>query len=506
MRSSRHLLARYGLGIVATFAVTCVLLTLHGHTAIPNGSLLYVPVVLYVAVSSGTGPSLVTAVAAAVEYDYFLVQPVHTLNIGQLQDALALAVFVAVAFISGRLAGLQRERAVDAQRRARESATLYELSQALTTGQHAEEVLSAITRRVVEVFDVAQCAIFVPRGDGALQLAAETARGGVRDRASLAAARYVFEHGEPVARSGGASDDRSQQQLFVPLRTAGGAVGVMEVGRKRGGQTLDLDERRMVLSFGAQAALVLARARVEEEQQRVRLIEESDRLKSALLNAVSHDFRTPLSSIKASVTALLRARPAWSPEESLEMLQAIDGEADRLNRMVGNLLDLSRIEAGVLEPVYDLYTVDELEMAAARRLAPLHQGTLPRVQIDRSLPPMRLDLVRVEEVVFNLVENALKYGDGTRGPDIRIGREGDALAIAVEDHGPGIPRARRAQIFEPFFRLGDHTDRQPGTGLGLAVARGIAESHGGGIRVEETPGGGSTFVVTLPALTDGAMV
>jgi two-component system sensor histidine kinase KdpD len=488
----------YLVALLSTSLTTAALTALERVVQIPNISLLYLPVILVVAVYFGTWPSLTAATVAVLQYDFFLLRPLFTFTIAQAQDVLAFVIFVIVAVLTGQLAAGARERAETAQRRARESATLYELGRSLMSSSDFSHILQSITRRISDVFDVERCAIFVPDDVGRLQLAASTSQvDGRRDRASDAAMAWVFERGAEVGIPDEASGARGKRRLYVPLRTAERIVGVMEVGWKRSGEPLDMDEQRLITSFAAQAALVITRAQAEEEKQRLEVVEESDRLKSALLSAVSHDLRTPLSSIKASATSLLLPEAAWTEAEGRELLQTIDREADRLNRLVGNLLDLSRIEAGVLRPVLDWYEVPEIVETLLPRLCPLLSGRNLEVDVQPGLPAVQLDLVRVETLLGNLVDNAVKYTPLQSPLTLKIWHEG-GMHLALIDHGPGIPEWQRPRIFDSFYRGRQHSDREHGTGLGLAICRGIAEAHGGSIQVEDTPGGGATFVLTLP--------
>lgn len=469
-----------------------------GH--VPDASLLYVPAILLTAVSFGTGPALSAAILAVAEYDFFLLQPVHTFVIDRAQDVVAFAIFVLVAVLTSQLAARARGQAESARRRAHESETLYELGQALMSTRDVDHVLQAITGRVADVFRVDRCAIFVPGPDQELRLAAETVRGGRGTRASNSTADWAFRQGTeillPVDHR-----RRSPQRLYVPLRTDERVVGVMEVGLKRSGTELEVEERRLVMSFAAQASLVIARAQSEEERRRLEAVQASDQLKSALLNAVSHDLRTPLASIKASASALLLDDSIWTMDEGREFVQAIDRQADRLNRLVGNLLDLSRIEAGVLRPVLEWYDVEEIFATILPHLQPIVDSHPFHIDIQPGIPSVQVDLLRLEELVINMVENAAKYTPPTSSIELLVRQEADRLRIAVVDHGPGVPAAQRTRVFETFFQGRQHGDRQPGSGLGLAICRGIAEAHGGSISLEETPGGGASFIVHLPLQT-----
>jgi two-component system sensor histidine kinase KdpD len=348
------------------------------------------------------------------------------------------------------------------------------------------------------VFRVDRCAIFVPGVGQDLRLAAETLRGSRRNRASQSTADWAFRQGTEMTLSVDAGS-RSSQRLYVPLRTNDRVVGVMEVGLKRSGTPLEIEERRLVISFAAQASLVISKARSDEERRRLEVVEESDQLKSALLNAVSHDLRTPLASIKASATALLLSDSTWTVEEGREFLQAIDHEADRLNRLVGNLLDLSRIEAGVLRPVLEWYDVHEVIETIRPHVRPLVGDHPFRIDVQVGTPLIQVDLPRLEELIINLVENAVKYTPIASGIELNVWQEGEEMVLAVVDHGPGIPEGQRQRVFETFYQARRQGDRQPGSGLGLAICRGVAQAHGGSIVVEETPGGGASFIVRLPS-------
>lgn len=502
MIASRHFVGRralsgYLLALVATSCASGVIGMINRLEQIPNVSLLYLPVILFAAVYFGTGPSLAAATLAVLQFDFFFLQPIHTFSIARAEDLLAFGIFVIVALLTSQLAAGARERAEAAQQRALESTTLYELGQALMSAHDVSHILRAITGRVVEVFGVDRCAIFVPDTDGRPALAAETPEGVTRDRAGEATASWVLRRGTQVWLPTGVDETLDHQRTYVPLRTADRTVGVMEVGARRG-EALDVSERRLIVSFAAQAALVIAQAQHDEAQHRLAVVEESDRLKSALLNAVSHDLRTPLSSIKASATALLLTDVRWTEGEGREFLQAIDHEADRLNRLVGNLLDLSRIEAGVLRPVLDWYHPREVIEEAMPHLRSLLGARPFTVDVATDLPPLQLDLLRVGEVLTNLVDNAVKYTPAGSPITLRVWQHDDGVSLAVVDHGPGVPMHSRSRIFDTFYQGRQHGDGQRGTGLGLAICRGVAQAHGGTIRIDDTPGGGATFVFNLP--------
>jgi two-component system sensor histidine kinase KdpD len=256
-------------------------------------------------------------------------------------------------------------------------------------------------------------------------------------------------------------------------------------------------ERRVLATFANQAALAVVQGQQEEERNRALALQETDRLRTALLNSVSHDLRTPLASIKASASSLVDREVRWSDAEREEFLTTINTEVDRLTRLVHNLLDMSRIEAGALDPRLVESSVAELVGPVVRRA---RAASRQRVDVDvpEELPPVLVDPVRLDQVLTNLLDNARGYAAASP-VQVVARRAGDAVELRVVDHGPGIPDPERERVFDQFYRV-ERGRRPEGTGMGLAICRGIVEAHGGTLRVEATPGGGASFVLTLPVL------
>jgi two-component system sensor histidine kinase KdpD len=252
----------------------------------------------------------------------------------------------------------------------------------------------------------------------------------------------------------------------------------------------------VLATFANQAALATERGQQEEERNRALALQETDRLRTALLNSVSHDLRTPLASIKASASSLLDREVRWSDAEREEFLTTINSEVDRLTRLVHNLLDMSRIEAGALDPRLVECSLAEVVGPVVRRARAASRQRID-VDVPEELPPVLVDPVRLDQVLTNLLDNARGYAAGS--PVQVVARQaGATLDLRVVDHGPGIPAPERERVFDQFYRLEDGGRRPEGTGMGLAICRGIVQAHGGGLRVETTPGGGASFVLTLP--------
>jgi two-component system sensor histidine kinase KdpD len=279
--------------------------------------------------------------------------------------------------------------------------------------------------------------------------------------------------------------------------TAQRVVGVLAVIGRPGTGAFRAEDEHLLTTFVDQAALALERARLTDEAAQAAALAKSDELKSALLAAVSHDLRTPLASIKASATSLLDESVTWDVATRRDLLTAIDEETDRLALMVSNLLDLSRIEGGALRPQKAWYDLDELIADVRSRLEARTTNHPLTAEIEPDLPLLRFDYVEIAQVLVNLIENALTYTPVGTAITIGAKRVDGAVEISVHDEGPGIPLERQARIFEKFFRARVGTVPM-GTGIGLAISKGLVEAHGGKIGVESAPGAGTTFRFTLP--------
>jgi two-component system sensor histidine kinase KdpD len=288
----------------------------------------------------------------------------------------------------------------------------------------------------------------------------------------------------------------------VPIGVSSRVSGVLYVSHADPGRRFSENDQQLLLTFANQIALALDRVRLGEEATRAAVLARSDELKSALLSAVSHDLRTPLASIKASATSLLQPDIAWSADDQRDLLSAIDEETDRLSRLVGNLLDLTRIEAGELRPQREWNDPEEVVRDTARRA----QASLPRhvIQVDVAgeLPAALFDYVEIAQVLFNLIENAGKYAPPGTTIDVSCRLAQDEIEFAVADRGPGIPADEEERIFAKFYRM-ERQGGPHGAGIGLSICRGIVEAHGGRIWVEPREGGGATFQFTIPGLARG---
>jgi two-component system sensor histidine kinase KdpD len=431
--------------------LTALLVALRPHLDLANDLLLYLVAVVAVAIVGGFWPAVLAAITASLLLNWYFTQPLHTLTIAEPRNMLALLLFVTVAVTVSSVVHLAARRQVLAARSADEAASLLGLAQTVLGGADTPTaVLDHLT----------------------------SAWGG---RAELA--ERVRDQWVSVAVSGSAPPAAVPTQ--VPVSDT---VALIIAGQTRA------ITARLLDGFAAQAGAALDRDRLRTQAAQAEALAEGNRMRTALLAAVSHDLRTPLASIKASVSTLRQTDVQWTPADEAALLATIEDGADRLDALIGNLLDMSRLATGSLQPFLRPTSVDEVAPAALLGLAP---ASSVRIAVPDDLPLVRTDPVLLERVLANLFSNALAHSPAGRPPELRAWPAGPSVLLEVCDHGPGVPDQFKLRMFEPFERLGDRTAGN-GVGLGLAVAKGFLEAMGGTIHAADTPGGGLTVQVSLP--------
>lgn len=494
---------------VAVMGASAAMLTVRSRLDNLDVALVYLLLSFFVALLYGSRPAVVAAILALVAYNVLFIEPYYSLRIASPHDIFRLLVFLAIATTTGQLVARVRTRAEIAERERHHAQMMYELITGLIGDVDLPQTLHAIVERVVCVYGAAGSRILLLAEDGSLAVRAaygldeQVSR---IDRQEQAVAAWVVQHGSLAGlgsrrvRLMGSTgrEHRGEDVIYLPIATPVQTIGVLEV-RGRSGDRFSDEDKRLLTGFTSRAALALERARLSEESTRAAALAKSDELKSALLAAVSHDLRSPLAVIKASATAMLDRSVAWPDDARDDFLTAIDEETDRLTRMVENLLDLSRIEGGVLRPDKGWHDLGELVGDVVRRVAPRAGQSDHSVVVAAlpELPPLCFDHVEIAQVVINLVENALTHTPaGTR---IVISAEivGAAVEVTIRDDGPGIEARDLPHVFETFYRS-ERRRCAPGSGIGLATAKGLVEAHGGRIRVESAPGAGAGFTFTIP--------
>jgi two-component system sensor histidine kinase KdpD len=479
---------------IITFGIALIEVTIR----IPNLSILYLLIVMLCAVTWGWWTSLGAAVLAFLAYDFLFVEPRYTFTIRDPEEWIALLIFLIVAAVTSNLAARERARREQASRQARTATLLYDLSRALA-GEQQEAGLRAVAERLMAEFRLD--GVVIARSDQAGRLHPRVAVGHAEAALGSEPAGRVFAApggpGSPgrwiVHRVRG--QRRRAAVANFPLRSDNRQIGMLRlVGRASGFAD---DETRLLATIADRLAIDLEQELLREEANRAEILRRTDELRNALLSSISHDLRTPLAAIKASGESLLQDDVPWSSEDRRGFAGAIVRESDRLNRLVSNLLDMSRIEGGALRPQRDWYDLGELVREVVSRIQPVLQGRRVTVSGAGDVPPVSLDYLMIDQVVTNLLENAVKYTPPGTPIDVRIERIEDRVRVAVADRGPGIPASKRGAVFDKFYRLERRSGIQ-GSGLGLAVSKGLVEGHDGRIWVEETLGGGATFVFELP--------
>jgi len=457
-----------------------------------NLVMVYLLGVVFVATRYAAGPAVLASVLSVASFDFFFVPPYVTLAVADTQYLLTFAIMLTVALLISNLASRVRQQSETVRQRERRTSTLYALSRDLAATPGAEAIARTATHHVTDI-TAAQCAILLPRPDGRLVPVAPAGSAFTVDPRDDAVARWVFEHGQ---RAGvGTSTLPGAGALFVPVTGTRGTVAVLGV-RADSTAGFSPDQFHLLDAVASQTAAALERARLAEEAQRAQVDVETERLRNALLSSVSHDLRTPLAAITGAASTLIEDDDGLPAATRHELTEMIYEEAERLNRLVRNLLDMTRIQAGVVRVAREWHPVEELIGAALSRLEPRLRGRQVTTHLPDELPLVPLDGVLIEQVLVNLVENAIKYApEGVI--EMSAWEEDSAVTVEVADRGPGIPPGEEERVFDKFHRV-EAQGHAGGVGLGLTVCRGIVTAHGGRIWAENRPGGGAAFRFTLP--------
>ena len=463
---------RYVAVIVAIAVITAIDFRLHvNHTTV---ALMFLVAVLLASAYWGLRYALVLAVGATAAFNFFFLPPVGTFTIADPQNWVALFAFLVTALVASNLAEKARSEAEGAKQRRREVDRLYGLSQRLLASENVLELLNALPAYVQESFSVGSVAVMAPDHPSVY-------RSSLDAKFDETVLRSTLLRGEPITQAG---------ISYVPLRLGMRTVGALAVtGDELSRETLD--------ALGSLAGLGIERARALEALSKNRAEQEHERLRSALLDSVTHEFRTPLTSIKASVTTLLSGA-TLDDLGTRELLTVIDEETDRLNRLVGEASEMAQLDAGLFKLDLQPHSIqDALDPALQDAKASLEKHPV-EVSVPAALPTVPMDVQRIREVIMHLLENAGKYSDAGRPVKVTSELKANRLVTSISDRGPGIDSFEQSLIFEKFYRGQHQRYAAPGTGMGLAIAKVIVEAHGGTIGVVSQSGSGSVFSFSLP--------
>jgi two-component system sensor histidine kinase KdpD len=450
----------------------------------------YLLAVVVIAARYGRGPSVFATFCSVAAFDFFFVPPYFTFVVADTQYVLTFGVMLVVGLVIGGLTVRVRQQADAARQREQRTAALYAMSRELAQTVAVPDLVAVAARHIKAVFG-ADVAVFLPSSHGALEVSGPAGFTVADNDRELA--RWVLAHGE---RAGlGTVRSGAGRAMYLPLLGHRAPLGVVAVQPPRGHATAE-DTVRQLDAFVTQTALALERARLADEAQEARVRAESERLRSSLLASVSHDLRTPLAAITGAATAMLDTSAHLGERTRHELLESVRQEAERLNRLVQNLLEMTRLESGAVHLRREWHPLEEVVGAALGRLGRALGNRRVAATIPHDLPLVAIDDVLVEQVFVNLLDNAVKYTPPGSPIRIVVTSSHPNVFVEVADGGPGLPPGHENKVFEKFYRA--TTDGPRGAGLGLAICRGIVEAHGGRIWAQNLPGGGVAFFFTLP--------
>lgn len=489
---------RYGKSAVVVAAATVLARCLLPHLALANVIMIYLIGVVLVSMRYGRGPSIFCSIASVALFDFFCVPPVFTFAVSDSQYFLTFAVMLTVALVISTLTVRMRQQTDESILRERHTSALYRMSCDLSSSPDLLELYKIGLKHISAVFDAA-AAIIIPNEEekpSSIILAP--------DKYSLTnldpdKTKWVMESKQVVGY--GTSVFPGSPTLYLPLIGTNRSLAVLAIKPFEQNRFISPQQFQLLHTFANQLSQSCERAILAEENEKNKLQMKSEQLRNSLLSCISHDLRTPLATITGAASYIVNAGTSLDLESCREMAGEIFAESARLNRLVSNLLDMTRLQSGTLQLKKEWHPVDELVGAALTYMDDKMGGRTIKTNIPPDLPFLAVDGTLIQQVLVNLLENANKYTPPASTIELSARRGDNCVEIDVADSGPGIPEDRRAQVFEKFYRLG--TNHMPGAGLGLAICRGIMEAHGGSISVSENPGGGALFRITIPAGADG---
>jgi two-component system sensor histidine kinase KdpD len=461
-----------------------------------NLVMLYLVAVVVSALNWGRGPAILASVLSVVSFDFLFVTPYLTFAVSDTQYVLTFIGLLVVGVVMSTLAARAREQAEAAQRREAETAQLYDFSRDLAAAARIPEIAQTLIHYVEKTFS-SEAVVLLPAEVSPMGLtSAAISEGLTLDEHEMAVVDWVFRHGQPA---GPQTDTLPAARLrYLPLKTSRGVVGVLGVGGPwLADRPITPEERRTMEVIASQTSLAIERAQLSEAARKAEVLQATERLQTALLSSISHDLRTPLVSITGALSSLREDPGALADADRASLIENAHAEAVRLNRLVGNLLDMTRLEAGALRLSLEPCDVQDVVGAALTQMEETLRDRQVALDVPEDLPLVPMDFVTIVQVLVNLLDNAHKYSSAETRIELRARAVGAFLEIEVSDRGLGIPKEDLTRVFDKFYRV-----RRPetigGTGLGLSICKGIIEAHRGFIAAENRPGGGTVITMALP--------
>ncbi len=497
----RKFVIPYGTATVAVALITWLIICVQADTHLSNVSMLYLLVVTMSALLLGRGAAIYCSFLSFLTFDWFFTEPKQQLSVASFSEWLALCMFLMTATVIGQLTALLRKRMEEAQQSRRETAALAEASWAVASDIDRDRVLRKLMETITRVSAAEAVSMCLQPNDHDAQIWIHSNAPVNQTEVSSEALVHAMVRGQTIGWDNSPhwkkafGDLKKCEIIYLPITLNNETFGVICL-RLTGGAILSPNDKNIINSVINHAAVVLHRDKLLQIQAKAKALAEVDRLKTALLSMVSHDFRSPLTSIKASVGSMMQEHSKVDRETQMQLLHAVDQEADRLNKMVGNILDLSRLEANAWAPKKELTPVTELVGSVLDSFGETENKRIKLDIADRD-KEFWLDSVQMTQVLRNLIENALKYSE--KDVTVKFYNGGQSLNIDVLDNGPGLPKGEEQEIFKPFHRSAALQESStPGMGVGLAVCKGLIEAHKGTLTASNQSGGGAVFHISLP--------
>ncbi len=464
-----------------------------------NLVMLFLMAVVIAALYLGRGPSLLASLLSALAFDFFFVEPHFSLTVKDTQYLLTLFGLLLVSLVVSNLAGLVLGQMEASRQREAETAALYALGREVAVAVDLDAICKAITHQISQAL-AADVIILLPSGSRLVRSCSTPGFGFEQEEQALA--NFSFTYAEPSGY--GSENSPDARSRYLPLQTAHGVTGVLGICPPANARSLAREQIHLLEGFANLAALAIERAQLSEQASQAHVLRATEKLQTALLNSISHDLRTPLSSITGVLSSLReseRAGQSLEPATRADLVDTAWGESRRLNRLVGNLLDMTRVEAGAMKIHREVIDVQDLAGTALAQLRDRLENRPVHTSIPLDLPMVLADFVLITQVLVNLLDNAIKYSPPGSPLEVRAVLHTPHVIITVADRGFGIPEDDLARVFDKFYRVQRQRD-SGGTGLGLPICKGIIEAHGGSIWAENREGGGVEVSFMLPASPD----
>jgi two-component system sensor histidine kinase KdpD len=463
-----------------------------GRIEATNLVMLYLLVVVIAAVYLGRGPAIFASVLGVAAFDFIFVEPYFTFAVSDTQYIISFIGLFLVGAVISYLTARANEQAEAARQRGAETAELYDLSRDLASATDIESILLQLRKHLEQTFD-RTIVVLLPK-ENRLEVRISSDDLKLSDE-EIAVADWVYRHAESAGRH--TNTLPAAQLRYLPLKTARGVVGVLGIGKPNTSE-LDLTpaQRRLMEAFANQGAQTIERAQLEEQNQQISLMQSAEKLQNALLNSISHDLRTPLVTITGALSALEENNSLDEPSKHT-LIENARGEADRLNRLVGNLLNMTRIESGAIKLHLEFEDVQDLIGTALEQLGSRTANHKIQINVPADFPLVQMDFTLIVQVLVNVLDNAIKYSPKDSEIKVFATKQDETIRLTILDFGVGIPSDDLTRIFDKFYRV-QRPESVSGTGLGLSISKGIVEAHGGKIRALNRAGNGTTIEIELP--------